>query len=334
MKKVKISLGLMVTSVCIGLLTILPICPTQAKSDTTYTFSFISHGGEENPFWSQVYMGYKDALERFGCKGKMYRPPREGDLEWQLSTWKAVLARKPDGIITTIPNEKMFDSIIKQAIDMGIPVLSSNVDDPEYSKGNARLAYIGQPLVESGYMTAEAVITKYFPGGPPTPGDLHVLVTMGAPGETWCEMRAEGITNFLHKYGVPKKNIYRLDTTMSADEIQSRVVGYLGAHPETNLILSTQYSIGGYLAAKSLGKKPGEITVAGFDLVPTVLKGIEEGYIAFTVNQQPYLQGYLPVVQLYLMKKAGTSAWDVNTSMALVDKTNVREVQEKLLVTK
>ncbi|RLE08236.1 hypothetical protein DRZ78_01465 [Candidatus Aerophobetes bacterium] len=334
MKKVKILVGLMLTLACAGLLIILPAYAVQAKSNPTYTFPFISHGGEENPFWSQVYMGYKDALERFGCKGKMYRPPREGDLEWQLGTWKAVLARRPDGIITTIPDKKMFDSVIKQAIDMGIPVLSSNVDDPEHGKGNARLAYIGQPLVESGYMLAEAAITKYFPGGSPAPEDLHVLITMGAPGETWCEMRAEGITNFLNKYGVPKRNIYKLDTTMSADEIQSRVLGYLGGHPKTNLVLSTQYSIGGYLAAKSLGKKPGEITVAGFDLVPTVLDGIEEGYIAFTVNQQPYLQGYLPVVELYLMKKAGTSAWDVNTSMALVDKTNVKKARESLLVTK
>jgi len=314
--------------ICLG------ITAPFASGQKTYNFPFISHGGEENPFWSQVYVGYKDALKRYECEGKMYRPPREGDLEWQLNTWKAVLARKPDGIITTIPDEKMFDDVIKQAIDMGIPVLCANTDDPEHEKGNARLAYIGQPLVESGYMLAELAITKYFPGGPPDPKNLHVLITMGAPGETWCEMREEGITNFLHEYGVPEKNIYRLDTTMKADEIQARVVGYLGAHPETNLVLSTQFSIGGYLAAKSLGKKPGEITVAGFDLVPTVLDGIEEGYIAFTINQQPYLQGYLPVAMLYLMKETGITPVDVNTSMAVVDKTNVKQMRERLRVTK
>lgn len=305
--------------------------PAAAKS---YNFPFISHGGEENPFWSQVYMGYKDALEKLNCEGVMYRPPREGDLEWQLNTWKAVIGKKPDGIVTTIPDAKMFDSVIRDAIRMGIPVLSANTDDPEGAKGNVRMAYIGQPLVDSGYMLAEAAITKYFPGGPPNPRNLHVLLTMGCPGESWCEMREEGTTNFLHEYGVTESNIYRLDTTMSADEIQSRVVAYLSAHPETNLVLSTQYSIGGYLAAKSLGKKPGEITVAGFDLIPTVLDGIEEGYIAFTIDQQPYLQGYLPVVQLYLMHEAGTTPVDINTSMAVVDKNNVKQVREQQAVTK
>lgn len=299
-----------------------------------YNFPFISHGGEENPFWSQVYMGYKDALERYGCQGKMYRPPKEGDLEWQLNTWKAVLARRPDGIITTIPDEKMYDEVIQEAINMGIPVLSANTDDPEGADGNARLAYIGQPLVDSGYMLAKEAIKKYFPGGPPKPEDLNVLITIGAPGETWAEMRAEGIMRFLNEYGVPAKNIEKLDTTMSVDEIQSRVTAYLMAHPETNLVLSVQYSVGGYLAAKSIGKKPGEITVAGFDLVPTVLDGIEEGYIAFTIDQQPYLQGYLPVVMLYLMKEAGINPVDVNTSMALVDKSNVKEVKERQAVTK
>ncbi|MCD6256735.1 substrate-binding domain-containing protein [Candidatus Aerophobetes bacterium] len=331
MRKAKFLIVSMLILAFTGSLMILPAYTAQNK---TYDFPFISHGGQENPFWSQVYVGYKDALKKFECKGHMYRPPREGDLAWQLRTWKAVLARKPDGIITTIPDEKMFDSVIKQAIDMGIPVLSANTDDPEGAKGNARLAYIGQPLVDSGYMLAEKAITKYFPGGPPAPQDLYVLLTMGAPGETWCQMRAEGIINFLHKYGVPEKNIYKLDTTMKADVIQSRVVAYLAAHPKTNLVLSTQYSIGGYLAAKSLGKKPGEITIAGFDLVPTVLDGIEEGYIAFTINQQPYLQGYLPVVELYLMKETGITPVDINTSMAVVDKTNVKEVRERLRVTK
>lgn len=304
------------------------------KPPQTYNFPFISHGDEENPFWSQVYPGYKDAMDRFNCEGKMYRPPREGDLEWQLNTWQAVLARKPDGIITTIPDPKMYDSVIQSAMDMGIPVLSSNTDDPEGAKGNARIAYIGQPLVDAGYMLAEQAITSYFPGGPPRPRDLHVLITIGAPGQTWAEMRGKGITNFLEEYGVPSGNIKKLDTTMSVDTIQSRVVGHLQANPETNLVLSVQYSVGGYLAAKSLGKRPGEITVAGFDLVPTVLDGIEEGYIAFTIDQQPYLQGYLPIVLLFLMKEAGTTPVDVNTSMALVDKSNVREVRERQAVTR
>lgn len=321
MKKLKILMVLM--SVCaVFLLTTSGVNVAQNK---TYNFPFISHGGEENPFWSQVYEGYKDALERYGIKGKMYRPPKEGDLEWQVRTWKAVLAKNPDGIIATIPDANMFDSLIKEAIDRGIPVIASNIDDPKGAEGNARLSYIGQKLTEAGYMLAKEAITTYYPGGPPAPEKLNVLVTVGAPGQVWAEQRKTGIMNFLSEYGVPEGNIDTLDTSMDVSKIQSRVLGYMQGHPKTNLVLSVQYSVGGYLAAKSLGKEPGEITVAGFDLVPTVLDGVEEGYIAFTVNQQPYLQGYLPVVQLYLMKEKGTSVWDVNTGMAIVDKESVEE---------
>ncbi len=294
----------------------------QAKQ---YYFVFISHGGEENPFWSEVYKGFTDAIARYGLKGTFYRPPREADLEWQLSTWKAVLAKHPDGIITTIPDANMFDAVIKEAIGEGIPVLASNCDDPEGAEGNARLAFIGQRLADAGYMLAKEAITKYFPGGKPAPKSLKVLVTIGAPGAVWAERRKSGIMKFLAEYGVPQENISVLDTTMDISKMQSRVLGFIEAHPDTNMILSVQYSAGGYLAAKSLGLKPGKITIAGFDLVPTVLKGIKEGYIAFTVNQQPYLQGYLPVVELYLMKAKGMGAWDVNTGMAIVDKTNLAE---------
>nr|AGF93481.1 sugar ABC transporter, substrate-binding protein [uncultured organism] len=110
----------------------------------TYRFVFIAHGGKENAFWASVNQGFKAALERYDLKGVMYRPPTEGDLEWQLRTLKQVVNKEPDGIITTLPNADMFDQVVKKAIDKGIPVIVANVDDPKKGEGNARLSYVGQ----------------------------------------------------------------------------------------------------------------------------------------------------------------------------------------------
>ncbi len=296
-----------------------------AAQAAEYRFVYISHGVEGNPFWSDVYAGFQDALDKYNAEGKMYRPTKnEADLEWQLRTWKSVLASNPDGIITTIPHPEMFDDVIQRAVDRGIPVIASNTDDPEGADGNARLSYIGQSLKESGYMMAKEAVTKaYHTDSNPDPDSLNVLVPVGAPGAVWAEQRKAGILQFLREYGVPEGNISTLDTTVDPSQMQSRVLGFLKGNPETNLMLSVHYPVGTYLAAKSLNKPKDEITIGGYDTIPTVLDGIEEGYIDFTVDQQPYLQGYLPVVEMVKMEEQGTRSWSVNTGMAVVYKEHL-----------
>ncbi|MGB9553598.1 MAG: substrate-binding domain-containing protein, partial [bacterium] len=100
-----------------------------------YRFTFISHAGEENPFWAAVYRGAQDAAKLLDVDFMFVRPKEEGDLPAQLAQFEATLAQKPDGIITTIPHPEMFDAVIKKAIDMGIPVICSNTDDPEGAAG-------------------------------------------------------------------------------------------------------------------------------------------------------------------------------------------------------
>ncbi len=173
----------------------------------------------------------------------------------------------------------------------------------------------------AGYNLAKAM-SKYFPKG-----KIHVLIGVEGPGLVWAESRAAGMVRFLNEIGATYE---KLDITMQMDVEQSRIFAYLKAHPETKAILD----VGGLgptaatQALKDLGKKPGEIPVGGFDLLPALLQNIKEGYVQMTVDQQPYMQGYLPIVQLYLMKKYGFSAWDVNTGNALVDRSNVDQVVE------
>ncbi len=286
-----------------------------------YNITFLTHGGEENVFWASVHRGGQDAAALLGVDFVMIRPTEEGDFAAQLASFEATLAQNPDGIITTIPHPDMFDDVIQRAVDMGIPVICSNTDDPEGADGNARLAYIGQDLVVAGYNLAQTLLEEI-----PEGETYHFLVSNGGPGQVWAEQRAKGIVTYLegkgHSYDI-------LDTTIQMDVAQSRIQAYLQANPETRGILTVEYNhASAARAAENLDYEPGELLIGGFDLVPEVLAGIQNGYIQLTVDQQPYLQGYLPVVQLFLMLEYGLSAWDVNTGNAFVDASNVDTVIE------
>jgi len=306
--------GLLVSLLVVGLISGIAIAKLQ--------FTFICHGGEENPFWAAVYNGAIEAAKQCDIDFVMIRPKNEADIASVLANFKATLAQKPDGIITTIPEPNMFDDVVKQAIDMGIPVICANTDDPEGPKGNARLSYIGQNLEQAGYFLAQTAI-KNLPQGE----KLHFLVPAEAPGLEWAESRARGITRCLEEAGYTYE---RLDSTMQMDVAQSRIQAYLQSHPETKGVLCVGgiAPTGAAKAVQNLGKKPGEVIICGFDCLPEMLAEIISGYINFSVDQQPFLQGYLSVHQLYCMKTYGMSAWDVNTGNAIVDASNAGLILE------
>ena len=79
---------------------------------------------------------------------------------------------------------------------------------------------------------------------------------------------------------------------------------------------------------RDLGYKPNEFLMGMFDLVDIVMDEMDEGYVHLTIDQQPYLQGYLPILQMYLMKEFGLSAWDVNTGKAFVYPSDVSVVRK------
>jgi simple sugar transport system substrate-binding protein len=285
-----------------------------------YKFIYITHGGEENVFWNTVYLGMREAAELTGCEAVMYRPKKEGDLAQEMANFEAAIALKPDGIVVPIAYTELLP-LVKKATDAGIPVLVANIDapNPEDRIKAGGLAYIGQSLRQAGYFLAKN-LAKYFPSG------SHAVILMEGPGMVWAEERAAGIIQFLKEYNCTYE---RLDVSFEPAVVESRTSAYLQAHPETKAVFSVGYMA--YVAGNILqrmGKKPGEVAIGCFDLVPPVIDGIKSGYVTLTIDQQPYLQGFLPIIQLVLMKKFALSAWDVNTGNAIVDKSNVAIVEE------
>lgn len=289
---------------------------------------FTVHSGASNTFWQAVQKGYEDACGKIGATCQMIYVQTDGSIPEQVANIEAALARQPDALITSIVDNTAFDDIIQRARDAGVIVISSNVDDLEGAAGNARQAFVGQGFVPAGYGLARAQSANF-----PTEGPLHVLVGVSGPGQNWSEQRALGITNFLDEYiaANPGRQITyeKIDSGLDLAVVADRVGAYLAANPNTNAYFDTGFWHAGVAGVlRDRGVPPGQVLLGGFDLVPVVLDEMEAGYIQVEVDQQPFMQGFMPVMMAYQAKNVGLAPADINTGEALVYPPDVPAVRE------
>ena len=157
----------------------------------------------------------------------------------------------------------------------------------------------------------------------PAEGDLHILVGVSAPGQNWSEQRALGITNFLDEQiaaNPDRKITYeKIDSGTDLATDGDRVGAYLSAHPETNAYFDTGFwhaAVARVLTDR--GVPPGKVLLGGFDLVPEVLDQMKAGYVQVQIDQQPYMQGFMPVMEVYLAKNVGLAPADIDTGQGIV----------------
>ncbi len=279
---------------------------------------FTVHSGASNTFWQAVQKGYEDACGKIGATCQMVYVQTDGSIQEQVANMEAALSRAPDALITSIVDNTAFDDVIQRARDSGITVIASNVDDLEGAAGNARQAFVGQGFIPAGYSLAEAQSANF-----PAEGPLHVLVGVSGPGQNWSEQRAQGITNFLDEYiaANPDREITyeKIDSGLDLATVGDRVGAYLAANTNTNAYFDTGFwhaAVGRVLADR--GIPPGQVLLGGFDLVPEVIDQMEAGYIQVQVDQQPYMQGFMPVMQVYLSKTVGLAPSDIDTGQGIV----------------
>ncbi|UVK54063.1 sugar ABC transporter substrate-binding protein [Mesorhizobium sp. AR02] len=291
--------------------------PSVASADGL-NIVFTHHSSASNTFWQAVKKGFDDACGKVEAKCNMIFTQTEGSVEQQLANMRAALAAKPDALLTSIVDNKAFDDVIKEARDAGVLVIAVNVDDTEGAKGNARQAFIGQGFKPAGYSLGKAISDSF-----PKDGPIKVLVGISAPGQNWSESRGAGVMQFLEEYKAahPDRQVSweRIDSGTDLAVTSDRVGAYLNAHPDTTAYFDTGFWCAG--VARSLqdrGVAPGKVLLGGFDLVPEVLQQMQKGYVQALVDQQPYMQGFMPVMEAYLNKKVGLAPSDIDTGQGIV----------------
>jgi simple sugar transport system substrate-binding protein len=270
------------------------------------------------PFWTPVKKGVDEAAKLLGVEAQ-FMGPEEFSIQKEVDYLESAIAQGFDGIGVAIADAEALDKPIAKARKKGIPVIAFNIDDNRTP--NERMAFVGQSFIVAGNLVGERLLE-----GEDIPKTAEAVVLIGEPGNSALEDRATGIEQILKKRGIKFRRFSAplADPSKAVDMLKS----YIRSHKNLKIIAATEFaSAFAGKAMVELGLKPGEILAAGFDLVPDQLEMIKQGYVKFTIDQQPYLQGYQTVMMLYLYKKYGLAPTDINTGVAVVDKTNVVDVE-------
>jgi simple sugar transport system substrate-binding protein len=281
-----------------------------------YKFVFVNHV-TTNTFFTPTIYGIQDACAFYGCSYQWTGSANSVVAE-MVSAMDTAIAGKSHGIAVSLIDAKAFDTPVANALDSGIPVIGYNADVPTGSP-NRRLAYVGQPLYQSGYNIASRWLKLVPKGG-------HVMLSIPTPGTLNLQPRLDGYIQAIKDHGNPVT--YDVVNSGVTQELElSRIESYYLGHKNVAGLFGTgggdTYACG-YVSAKYGLAKRGVI-VAGYDLYPQSLKYIDAGDMTFTTDQQPYLQGFVPIQQMYLFKLSGgaVAPADTNTSLAYVTKANV-----------
>ena len=314
----------MIKSVVAGGIAALAIVVGASAGQAQERITYLLHSTPTNVFWQAVKLGMDRACEEIQADCQMVFLQQDGNFQEQLNNLEAAIANNPTGIINTFAGGSVFDETLQRAVDAGIPVIASNVDHPE---GKYRLAYVGQDLEQAGYDLAEAQSANF-----PAEGPIHVLIGVSGPGQVWSETRAAGVERFVKEYieANPDREVTyeRIDSGLDLSTTGQRVAAYVQATPTTAYFDTGYWHAGAAVALRDLGKAPGEVLLAGFDLVPVVFDEMKSGYIQLTVDQQPYLQGYYPIHQIYLLNNFKFPPIDINTGKALITPADVDALLE------
>jgi simple sugar transport system substrate-binding protein len=312
----------------LGMLAWLFIMAEPAVADKTLNIVFTCHSSTTNSFWQAVKLGFDDACGKIGAKGQFIFVQTEGSIEQQVANMQAGVARKPDALITSLVDNNAFIGVLKDAKEKGITVISSNVDATSGPELTLREAFIGQNFIPAGTTLGKRLSALF-----PKEGPIRVLVGLSAPGQNWAEQRAQGVMNGLDEFkkANPSRQVTidKIDSGTDLATVSDRVGTYLNAHADTTAYFDMGFWHAG--VAKVLKDRkvpPGKVLLGGFDLVPQVLEMMKAGYIQIEIDQQPYEQGFMPVMEVYLKKNIGLAPADIDTGEAVITPDQVDSIME------
>jgi simple sugar transport system substrate-binding protein len=290
-------------------------------STPAWQFWFVNQGYSK-PFWVPTQYGFQDAaallhipVPKWGGSADTSSVPE------MVSFLDSAIAAKADGIATTVISSTEFTAPVARAMNAGIPVVTYNADGtitkgvPDI--GTNRLCYVGQALYDAGIAMGNRIKSLIT-----TPSDIVIFIE--TPGTGNVQPRYDGAASVLTAAGFKVSEIATGAATSAQEGAEN---SYILVHKSS---LKGAFAVDGgstvflgpVLAKNGLA---GKIPAGGFDLVPGTLSAIKAGQLDFTIDQNPYLQGFLPTLYLYLFNLSGglVSPPDTDTGLTFVTKRNV-----------
>ncbi len=308
-----------------------------ATASCPYKFAVITHG-DTGSFWSVVYKGAKDAAAATGCTltevyGSQQQGQAQPDDNAENQAITDAINQKVDGLAVSDHNPSMMNPTLAGAVKAGIPVVLINAgcDDADIAASGA-MTCVGQPESLAGKQAGARFMAEQA---------NNILCVIHQSGQNLLD-RCNGIAQALGTGATcstgdaPATGPACTELTLSVPNAASnpsasaqQVVAYLQAHPGVNAVMTLNNAIAqGVQSALGSGSK---VKLATFDLNSWDISAVKAGTVDFVVDQQQYLQGYLPIVFLQLYKAHFGASVGGGTTVAtgplLVDKTNVSNVE-------
>jgi simple sugar transport system substrate-binding protein len=278
-----------------------------------WRFVFVNHA-TTNPFFVPTKYGIQDACSLVGAT-YAWTGSRRSEVGEMVKAMRRAIKNKAAGIAVSLVEPEAFNGATAEALAQGIPVVSYNADG---GRGNQRLAYIGQDLYESG-LEFGARIARLVRSG-------DVFLFIATPGQLNIQPRIDGARDAIRDSGKP----IRIHVVATGPELlreRARIERTYLKHKG----LSGMFAVDGgstqgvaeVMRKYRLHRKG--VRAGGYDLLVGTLQAIEDGVMDFTIDQQPYLQGFVPLLQLFFVKYTGglISPADTNTGLVFVTRRNV-----------
>jgi simple sugar transport system substrate-binding protein len=280
-------------------------------SHPNYKFVVVNHV-TTNSFFVPTQYGIADACKLLGCSYE-WTGSESSNVNQMINSINTAVTSGANGIAVSLIDLHAFNAPVEAALKAGIPVVAYNADAPT----NKRLSYIGQDLKLAGEKMGERIVADV--------GSGDVALFIATPGSANLQPRIEGAVKAIKASGKPITT-HEVATGAAEPGELSAIEAYWLGHKETKGMYAVD---GGDTAqlAKVMQKfnLAGKVKAGGFDLTEVTQKLLQEGNIEFTIDQQPYLQGFLPTLQLFLWLVSGslTGPAEVDTGLKFLDKETV-----------
>lgn len=277
-----------------------------------WKFVFVNHV-TTNPFFVPTRYGAEDACALLGCTYQWTGSEKSIATD-MVNALNTAVSAKADGIAVSLVDLTAFNDPVEKALAAGISVISYNAD----AKDNKRLCYVGQDLFLSGKALGQRIVELV--------GEGEVAGFIATPGQLNIQPRLDGAKAAIKESG-KKITLNEIATGPTVNEELSRIQAYFTGHKDLKGMFAVDAGstegVAKTMAANKLREKG--VHAGGFDLLPTTLEAIKNGDLDFTIDQQPYLQGFYTVMVLFMYKISGglTGPADINTGLKFVTKSDV-----------